>query len=620
MTLSFGLGQSEIPWGTASGLSTADINRICDEIASTGAKSIRMSAVWQFIEPTRNHKYKVGPGSAIDAAITAAEASDLDILLIVEPRRTSFLQILGVPIGIAATQSNATDYGLMCGGIAQAYGDRIKYWEIGNEINNMGFFGAPSDPAKYLEFLRAAYNNIMPAAPSSLIFAGALQAVATDPDLGRTMNPVDWVTKFYDANPQGTYHGISMHPYSTDGNFNPMTPTPDNEYAFGNIAAMRAIMDAAGDTAIPIVCTEWGYDSVRSLSGLSTTQDELEAEQAANIVTHFDILSTYSSMIFPITWIYDGRDQNAKGEEQDSYGMERSDYTRKAAYAAIHGLGVWPGSVTDGIGITDTADVDVRPSGLYVPATDSLGITDSPSFDLVTAAATFVSKGSGTPNTSNTHDVIAAWTATIVALPNGAHVVPVVVSSDHSKPSNLYSTLAVNSDIDGALMKLGSIQIASTTNEKGSIHFFGLVDSIVGGVILTKVPTAGTHNMTAEVATTDGVTKFDSVYGNSFLCQDVSAFGTVSSVHSAAGGNTPDLKVNAAIDNLLFFLFGGTRDFNHSFGGATIQDHGGATPAGGGNGGFYLVATAPGAIGVEAAIPPSYITVYSALALELIHA
>lgn len=620
-SLNFGIRQPELPWGTAAHDTPADVTRIMQEVKALGANSISMDCLWVQLDPNRTahgdvNKYQ---WAVLDYAITAAEAAGLDINLNIEPRRSE------LPTGVQASQALATDYGLLCGAIAQRYaGSRIRWIEIGNEINDVANFGSPKTPSKYLMFLRAANANIKTHMPTVTVLAGALMAVGTG---WPTMSPIDWVTAFYNCNPQNDFDGLSMHHYMRDETFDVCLPSADN-FSFKNIEAIWALMVANGDGPTgnnkQIYLTEWGFDSMTSASGLSTTDAELEAEQAANIAAQWALTEPYATagIIYPTTWIFMYRDwEEANKKAQNHYGMVHFDYTPKPEKAVVAGFTGWPGTVTDtGIG-SDSATFDLHPSGLFVPATDTGAGSDSATFDLVTSSAVVVSAGAGDIDaTTDAGDVTITWTHAVTAEPNGALIVGLVASSDHSKPWTLYNILSVSSSVDGALTRLGSIQIASTSNEKGTIHLFGLVDSVVGGVIIPKVPTAGTHTFTAEVKTTDGVTKFDSVGADSILCKNVASFGTVYSFHSSAGGNTPDLVANSSPDNLVLFLFGGTRDFNHSLFGGTIQYHGGATITSGGNGGFILIATAPGALTVEVGIPPSYITIHSALAIDLPHA
>jgi len=618
-SLNFGIRQSELPWGTQGADNPADVTRIMQEVKAIGANSISMDCLWVQLDPNRTahgvqSKYVWGN---LDYAVNAAEAVGLDINLNIEPRRSIF------PIGISATPANAADYGLLCGAIAQRYaGSRIRWIELGNEVNDIANFGSPTDPSKYLEFVRAAYTPIKAAMPSVTVLAGALMAVGTG---WASLAPVQWVQAFYNCGAQGWFDGLSMHPYMRDTHFTAMVPSADN-FSFKNITAIRSIMDTNSDSSL-IYCTEWGFESMTSPSGLSVTDAELEAEQAANVAAQWALMQPYATagIIYPTTWIFMYRDWEQPNKKADKhYGMAHFDYTPKAEKAVVSGFSSFPGTISDVAYATDSAAFDLMPSGLYAPGAEVADATDDATFDLATTGAAFVASGAGDiDTTSDTFDVTITWTETIAAIANGALLVGLVASTDHSKPWSLYSPPGgtVSSSVDGALTKLGSIQIASTTNQRGSIHLFGLVDSIVGGVIKTKVPTAGAHTFTAEVKTIDGVTKFDSVAADSILCSGISAFGTVYSVHSSSGGNTPDLVAHSSAGNIVAFLFGGSRDFNAGMTGLTVRYHGGATIGGtGGNGGFILIGTAPGALNVEAEIPSTYLTLYSALAIDLVHA
>jgi hypothetical protein len=603
VTLNFGVGQSELPWGLGGVAAIADVTRVCQEVKTLGANSIRMSALWIQIDPNRDHNYQ---WANLDRAISAAVAAGLEILLIIEPRRSV------LPIGVSATTALARDFGLMCGAIAQRYTGAISFMEIGNEVNNMAFFGAPKTPSKYLNFLREAFTNIMAADPAVIVLAGALQAVATG---WPTLHPVQWVEAFYDCNPQEWFHGLSMHPYSTDGKFNPVAPTPDNEYAFKNIDAIRAIMNAHGDSAKKIFCTEWGYDSMRSLTGMSTTPAQLEAEQAVNMETHWNILKTYadSGAIYDTTWVFMYRDwEQPDKKAQNHFGMVHFDYTQKPESSFFRNLAApWSGVVTDAVGITDSATFNLVPAAF--PAADLIGIIDSATFEIPAGDVEWVSTGAGDRDTTTSLETILTWTHVVTAVTDAALAAGLVVSTSHLKAWDLYNTLTVTSSLDGALTRSGSRHISASSTKKGSVHGFALANPD-GSPIR---PTVGTHTLTAHVKlNNDFTTNLTAVAGNSVLYHNVGRFdGTVYSNGSAAGGNTPSVTANSAVGNKVLFVFGGDDDFSTAFN-QTTRYQAGSTVVGDGD--WALIGDADGANTVTGTASIG-LTQYGGLAFDLVH-
>ncbi|OBB20622.1 cellulase family glycosylhydrolase [Mycolicibacterium elephantis] len=620
MTLTLGIGQSELPWGDS--FASADkVAQDIAEIAELGATAIRMSCIWQYVEPNLNGKYVWG---ALDRAIDAAEAAGLDILLIIEPRRANVYALFGLPI---ASSVDPVKYGRLCKAIAQRYAGRIAYFEIGNEVNNRAFFAGGADD--YADLLREAYQGIKPHAPDSLVLAGALMAVDTGNAFGfvkASDHPVEWTRQFYRSNPQEWFDGLSFHGYSTGGRFNPLAPTPDNEFAFGNITKLRKLMDDNGDSSKPLVNSEWGYDSVRTLNGLSTTADELEAEAAANLETHWNLLEPYADagIIYPTTWVYNYRDQK-DDDEAYGFGQVRTDRTRKLSWFFLRSLAIdqavevaaaaatATGSPVEVEEFIDPASPKAAPAAATAQAWPVV-VAEAITAEAAAAAAAgwpvdvtersvaveYVSAGAGDRDTSGgggTHTI--DWTHTVTDAAGRMLLVGLVVSTSNLRGWENYIP-TVSSDLGGAFIRLGSRHIGSASVRHGSVHIYGLYH-----------PPLGEHTITASL--TDAFADFTSFAGNSVQVRGAADYGQIAAAGSSSGGNTPRITVSSMLENLVFGVFGSTDDLPNLTG--DIRHAAGSVVSGDGD--FITIATKAGASSVVLEDTTTGLQIFGALGLNI---
>jgi hypothetical protein len=624
--MDFGVCQSEVPWmNTAKIVTTADITRVPQEIAALGATAVRFTCLWIELDPSKNQTYAVGKGAAawarLDACIDAAEANGLDILLCIEPR-TSAMSLTGV----SATASNATKYGLLCGAVAARYGDRIKFYEICNEVNSLTFFGSPKTPSKYVAFLREAYNNINPHISTAMILAGALMgAVATG---WPTLNCVEWVKAFYDSKPQAYFDALSLHPYMTDGNFNQIPVTPDAN-PFKNLDGVRALMDANGDSAKKILVSEWGFDSLRTVLG-SVTQAELEAEQALKLSQQWNIFQTYvdAGKIYPTVFIYSFRNPQEDTDPLYNYGLTHANYTKKAAWYFVRSLAAPtsftpPTATATATAWSPTVGVFVDHSHITPPAATAIATAWSPTvikpiappaatvtaqawppYVEVLTEAQYVSTGAGDRDTTVADDITLTWSHVVSTQTGGLLLVGLVTSTATPKAWEDYDTLTVSSDLGGTFTRLGSRHISATSQKNGSVHIFG-----------KYTPIAGTHNFTAHVYESDGFTNFQAVAANSLYYRGAAALPTsaFSSGSGSGGSSTQTLTATSAVNNQVFFVFGGNKDFNASWD-KTVRHHDGSTVSGDGD--YILIGDAAGAPTVTATSTVST-TRYGAVAVDI---
>ena len=130
--------------------------------------------------------------------------------------------------------------------------------------------------------------------------------------------PVQWVTDMYNAGAKGHFDILSMHLYD-----DPLAAGSWNIWnmAFHMTPSVRSVMDAHGDSAIPIASTETG--------GPTTSYGE--AGQATIISHDFDALND-PRLAFVL--VYSMLDDVVTS--QPGFGLLRPDLSRRPAWDVYH--------------------------------------------------------------------------------------------------------------------------------------------------------------------------------------------------------------------------------------------------------------------------------------------
>ena len=190
------------------------------------------------------------------------------------------------------------------GSQAAKWKGRVRLYEFANEPDLNGWNGT-----NYAQALIPAYNAIKAADPNAIVIAGALWKGAG--------GPVQWVTDMYNAGAKGHFDILSMHLYD-----DPLAAGSWNIWnmAFHMTPSVRSVMDAHGDSAIPIASTETG--------GPTTSYGE--AGQATIISHDFDALND-PRLAFVL--VYSMLDDVVTS--QPGFGLLRPDLSRRPAWSTF---------------------------------------------------------------------------------------------------------------------------------------------------------------------------------------------------------------------------------------------------------------------------------------------
>ena len=243
-----------------------------DQIQSVGAKIVRFDSL-------------PGNQAQVDPVVNGVLARGMEPLLV----------LFGTtgPISPSTAASFA-------GSQAAKWKGKVRLYEFANEPDLHGWTGTT-----YAQALIPVYNAIKAADPNAIVLAGALWKGAG--------GPVQWVTDMYNAGAKGHFDILSLHLYD-----DPLAAGSWNMWnmAFHMTPSVRSVMDAHGDTAIPIASTETG--------GPTTTYGE--TGQATIIGHDFDALSD-PRLAFVLVYSMMDDTVSASG-----FGLLRPDLTRRPSW------------------------------------------------------------------------------------------------------------------------------------------------------------------------------------------------------------------------------------------------------------------------------------------------
>jgi hypothetical protein len=199
--------------------------------------------------------------------------------------------------------------GDFAGAQAAKWKGKVRLYELDNEPDLHGW-----TPEQYTASLKAAYTAIKAADPNAIVIGGALYTWESGPTANPSGGTREWVQRMYAAGAKGYFDMLSLHLYDdpdTHGSWNLW------DMAFTMTNNIRSIMNANGDSSVPIISTETG----------GPTTKYGDAGQAT-IIDH-DFNHLYSGQI-AMCLFYTLFDDDVPG-----FGLLRNDLSRKPAWFTV---------------------------------------------------------------------------------------------------------------------------------------------------------------------------------------------------------------------------------------------------------------------------------------------
>jgi polysaccharide biosynthesis protein PslG len=223
---------------------------------------VRIELQWWSVEPCRGCPLR---WTELDQSVQAARERGMRVLLILDyapPWANRHDSTIWFP-------TEDADWRSIVERTAAHFAGRIDAYEVWNEPNMVGLFSdyALADPiVRYWQLVRIAHEEIHRACPGCTVVAGG--SAAGRPRGSWTNTPSEWLSYAYTHGYGHDFDAVALHPYTDwDGpsrsDCGSATPTmfgpTDVWKPCGELARLRTLMVANGDSATRIWATEFGY-------------------------------------------------------------------------------------------------------------------------------------------------------------------------------------------------------------------------------------------------------------------------------------------------------------------------------------------------------------------------
>lgn len=352
--------QAASPGVNIAGAPTPD--RVTEAIA-TGAKQVRIFALWKDFEPHARGEY---PSNEVNLANTIKVYDDAIRLLNAAGVKPLFV-VTEAPawangsadVNVPPTDVNDfADFLKRFAAHNKAVGPVAGY-EVWNEPDENVFWHPGPDATKYTAMLKAAYTAIKAGDPAATVVAGPM-----------TGNDYAWLENLYTAGAAGSFDVVAVH---TDTSC--LDRGPDEFYredgrlarfTFLGYRTVHETMDAHGDGGKPIWMSELGWSSTNGgpascTRGMWTGQKPSgvsEGNQAAFLAKAYSCLAN-DPYVTQADW-FTLRDTTGESvDELNHYGLLRTDGTGKPALNAFKAVAQAGGGAAGPCGDFDAPSVRI---------------------------------------------------------------------------------------------------------------------------------------------------------------------------------------------------------------------------------------------------------------------
>jgi hypothetical protein len=317
--------------------SDEDMERELDLAAEAGSNVVRVNVGWSALEQAGNGEYNLPFVEKLDRFVGGAAARGMRVVAMLwntpcwassaPPSVKQGCEGAWWDRGVQwYPPENPNEYAEAARWMTDRYGTSLAALEVWNEPNLIdGYWWRTTDPAgDYAELLKAAYPAAKAGNPSVPVLAGALQG-----------GDRQFLEELYAHGVQGSYDGLSIHPYNEwrapDDHWVPEW----SRYTFlPAIESVRAAQIEAGDGA-PLWLTEFGWTTAEGAYAYRDQRFTVsEAQQAAYIARALELVC--SMEFVEAALVYNLRDNGTDpAAYEENFGLVRRDFSPKPALEAF---------------------------------------------------------------------------------------------------------------------------------------------------------------------------------------------------------------------------------------------------------------------------------------------
>ncbi|HEY4097085.1 MAG TPA: Ig-like domain-containing protein [Baekduia sp.] len=352
--------QAAAPGVNIAGAPTPD--RVGEAIA-TGAKTVRIFALWKDFEPDARGEFPSNDvnlanlSSVYDGAIRQLNAAGVQPLFVV----TSAPSWANGSTDTNVPPANPADFGDFLRRWVEhnARVGPVAGYEVWNEPDADAFWHPGPDPVAYTALLKAAYAGIKAGDPHAI--------VATGPTTG---NNYQWIENLYAAGAGGSFDAVSVHTDTSCLDRGPDAFYRENggklaQFTFLGYRSVHDTMVAHGDGNKPIWMSELGWSSTnggpKSCSrGMWTGQKAsgvTDADQATYLTKAYSCLAN-DPYVTLADW-FTMRDTTAEIDELNHYGLVHPDGSGKPSLNAFKTVAKADGGAAGSCGDFDAPNVTI---------------------------------------------------------------------------------------------------------------------------------------------------------------------------------------------------------------------------------------------------------------------
>jgi hypothetical protein len=357
MLLPAAAADAAIPGVNISGAPTASA---ISEALSTGAKRVRIFALWRDIEPDGAGQYpdRSPQTTLYDDAIRQLNAAGAQPIFVVT-EAPAWANGAADPFVPPADPQTYAGF-LRAFAAHNATVGPVAAYEVWNEPDESSYWHPGPSAAAYTALLKAAYAAARPVTPPET-------AILTGPFTG---NNYGWLEALYANGAQGYFDGASVHTDTACLVDSPQRFYRENgrlaRFTFLGYREVHNTLIAHGDNK-PVWMTELGWSSTngdsnscaRGASKGKKASGVSEADQAEYLKQAYACLANDPEVVPVAAWFTMRDEPAAPIDELRHYGLVRSDGAHKAAFGAFQAIAAANGGGPDQCGDFDPPKVDI---------------------------------------------------------------------------------------------------------------------------------------------------------------------------------------------------------------------------------------------------------------------